>query len=123
MIGMDARTGKHLEGDAHLAQSVGDILSTPIGTRCGRRDYGSLLPELVDQPANPALKLRLYAATALALLRWEPRIAVQRVAIVQRVPGVVDVTVEGARTDQPQRNLRTRLTVPVASPSGLSVYA
>jgi uncharacterized protein len=123
MIGMDAATGKRLEGDAHLRQSIGDILTTPLGTRIGRREYGSLLLELVDQPANPALRIRLYAAVALALLRWEPRIALDRVGFRQIGAGAFEVEIEGRRTDQPRPNLRTRLTVPVASPGGLPVYA
>ena len=51
MIGTHAATGKRLEGNAHLAQSIADILTTPLGTRLMRHDYGSLLPELIDQPA------------------------------------------------------------------------
>lgn len=49
MNGMDRRTGRLIEGDAHLAQSVADILTTPVGSRLQRRTYGSLLPELLDQ--------------------------------------------------------------------------
>ncbi|WP_313539745.1 GPW/gp25 family protein [Sphingomonas sp.] len=120
---MNAATGKPLEGEAHLAQSVARILSTPIGSRVGRRDFGSLLPELVDQPANPASRIRIFAATALALKRWEPRIKVTRVALEQPQPGVAIVVVEGTRTDSPRATLRTRLTVPLASRGGLTVYA
>ncbi len=123
MRGMNAATGKPLEGEAHLAQSVARILSTPIGSRVGRRDFGSLLPELVDQPANPASRIRIFAATALALKRWEPRIKVTRVALEQPQPGVAIVVVEGTRTDSPRATLRTRLTVPLASRGGLTVYA
>lgn len=123
MIGMDATTGKRLDGDAHLRQSIAKILSTPIGTRVGRRDFGSLLTELVDQPANPAGRIRIYAATALALQRWEPRLKVTRVALEQTGPGAFNVIVEGNRTDGAQPNLRTRITVPLASSSGLPVYA
>src|SRR3546814_12586651 len=43
MIGVDRATGQRLDGNDHLAQSIGDILSTPIGTRVMRRDYGSML--------------------------------------------------------------------------------
>jgi len=123
MRGMEAATGKPLEGDAHLAQSVGRILSTPIGTRVGRRDFGSLLPELVDQPANAASRIRIFAATALALKRWEPRIRVTRVALEQPEPGKATVIVEGTRTDQPRAAQRTRITVPLASRGGLTVTA
>ena len=50
MIGVDASTGRALDGMQHLGQSIGDILMTPMGSRVMRRDYGSLLTELIDQP-------------------------------------------------------------------------
>ncbi|WP_010546005.1 GPW/gp25 family protein [Sphingomonas elodea] len=120
---MSSATGKPLEGDAHLSQSVGRVLSTPIGSVPCLRDFGSLLSELVDQPANPASRIRIFAATALALKRWEPRIKVTRIALEQPAPGKATVIVEGTRTDQPRATLRTRITVPLASRSGLTVYA
>src|SRR5689334_3853401 len=67
MIGMDAATGKALDGNAHLAQSIGDILFTPLGSLIMRRDYGSMLFDLIDQPFNGATRLLIYASTALAL--------------------------------------------------------
>ncbi|MHA6717904.1 GPW/gp25 family protein [Sphingomonas sp. RS6] len=123
MRGMNAATGRPIEGDAHLAQSVAKILTTPIGARVGRREFGSLLHELVDQPANPASRILIFAATALALKRWEPRIAVTRVGLEQVAPGQATVVVEGLRTDRPRQTLRTRITVPLASRGGLTVYA
>lgn len=81
MKGMNARTGRPAEDLAHLAQSISDILTTPMGTRIERRDYGSLLPALIDQPFNDKTRLQLYGATATALMRWEPRIRVSRIAI------------------------------------------
>ena len=73
MPGMDAATGRPLDGIAHLRQSIRDVLTTPVGTRAGRREYGSRLPELVDRPMSPALLVDVYAAAAEALARWEPR--------------------------------------------------
>ena len=52
MLGMDAKTGRRLEGDDHLRQSIADILTTPIGSRVLRRDYGSMLLDLIDQLGN-----------------------------------------------------------------------
>jgi phage baseplate assembly protein W len=77
--GINHTTGKHLTGAEHLKQSIRDILTTRIGTRCMRRQYGSRLPELVDNPMGEALKVELYAATAEALARWEPRFRLDRV--------------------------------------------
>lgn len=81
MAGMNRSTGRASDGLAHIQQSVSDILTTPIGSRVMRRDYGSLLPELIDQPLNEATLLRAYAAAVIAILRWEPRI---RVRTIQR---------------------------------------
>ncbi len=79
--GMSRDNGTQLSTDEHLRQSIRDILTTPLGTRLMRRDYGSLLPFLIDSPANDATKLRLMAATATALIRWEPRIKVSKVSL------------------------------------------
>lgn len=79
MIGVDATTGKHLDGLAHLRQSIRDILTTPLASRVMRRDYGSRLFELVDRPLTPGLLTEMYAATAEALARWEPRFHLEQV--------------------------------------------
>ena len=50
MIGLAATTGRTITGAAHLAQSIADVLTTPIGSRVMRREYGSLLPDLIDDP-------------------------------------------------------------------------
>lgn len=81
MAGMSRTTGRALGGFDHLRQSIQDILTTPVGTRVHRRDYGSRLPRLVDRPINKALVSDLVAATAEALDRWEPRLKLERVNI------------------------------------------
>ena len=95
MIGLDASTGKQLSGLAHLRQSVGDILTTPIGTRVMRRDYGSRLYRLVDAPMNDATRLDMMAATYEALEIWEPRLTVDQVSVEMPEPGGVVVSIEG----------------------------
>lgn len=81
MAGMSRTTGQALGGFDHLRQSIQDILSTPVGSRVHRRDYGSMLPRLVDRPINESLVSDLVAATAAALDRWEPRLRLERVNI------------------------------------------
>lgn len=81
MAGMSRTTGTALGGFDHLRQSIEDILTTPVGTRVHRRDYGSMLPRLVDRPINQSLVSDLVAATAAALDRWEPRLRLERVTI------------------------------------------
>ena len=113
MRGMSAITGAPIDGLAHLQQSIADILTTPVGSRVMRRDYGSQLPQLIDQPYNNATRIRLYAAIATALMRWEPRVRLTRVAIdIGAEPGAVVVTLEGTRTDTPTAST-VGLTVPL----------
>lgn len=81
MIGTSATTGKHVSGIDHLRQSISDILTTPIGSRVMRRDYGSRLFELVDAPMNDATRVDMIAATAEALTTWEPRVTVDEVSV------------------------------------------
>ena len=95
MQGIDAATGKHIEGIAHLHQSIRDILTTPIGSRVMRRDYGSRLFELVDRPSTPALMMELYAATAEALAKWEPRFKLTDVAAESVAEGRIALTLTG----------------------------
>ena len=80
---MNRTTGQRLDAVAHLRQSIGDILSTPIGSRVMRREYGSLVPALIDKPDNLATQTRFFAAAASALMRWEPRLKVDRMAITR----------------------------------------
>ena len=114
MIGTNNQTGKSLSGDAHLAQSIGDILSTPLGTRPMRRDYGSLLFELIDHPINGAVRMLMHAATAIALRRWEPRLQLTRVSLAgEPAGGKLTIRIEGKRTDLPAANQLQTLTIPV----------
>jgi len=95
MRGVDALTGKSLAGIDHLRQSVRDILSTPIGSRVLRRDYGSQLFQLIDAPLNRSTVMDLYAATADALQRWEPRFRLASVKAQMSTPGVVVLDLSG----------------------------
>lgn len=80
-IGMNVATGRSVNDLEHLKQSINQILTTPIGTRIERRAFGSLLPELIDQPLNDYLRIQLYAATATALATYEPRLKLTRVQL------------------------------------------
>ncbi|EHT4158627.1 GPW/gp25 family protein [Escherichia coli] len=65
--GMNNTSGKVITDIDHLRQSVRDILLTPQGSRIARREYGSLLSALIDQPQNPALRLQVMSAVYVAL--------------------------------------------------------
>lgn len=112
MTGMAVTTGRELSGIEHLAQSVADILTTPIGSRIQRRDYGSMLFDLIDQPLNGSTRLLLFAATALAIARWEPRIRLRRVGITGGADGAVSLSLEGDLADL-TANSHVLLSVPI----------
>lgn len=95
MIGTNATTGKALTGVDHLRQSIADILTTAIGSRVMRREYGSQLPALVDAPMNRSTMMDIMAATVDALDRWEPRIRVTQVVPSVTVAGRVSISLEG----------------------------
>lgn len=101
MPGMNATTGRQLNDIEHLRQSVTDILTTPIGSRVMRRDYGSLLPELIDKPLNGATALRAYSATVIALMKWEPRLRIERISrsVSEAHPSRLLLTLHATRTD------------------------
>lgn len=115
MRGTNALTGRPLTGDDHLRQSIADVLMTPLGSRVMRRDYGSLLPELLDQPWGGVTLLRLYAAAAMALMRWEPRIGVRKVTVTAdtQTPGAFVMDIEGDRVDELGRTSLARFTLPL----------
>lgn len=111
MSGMSAETGRAMSENEHIRQSVRDILTTRIGTRVKRRDYGSIVPDLIDQPGNPANRLRLMAATVVAVARWEPRILVRRAVVDVRMDGQVTVDMEAVRRNGPRIGENLSLSV------------
>lgn len=95
MQGMSAQSGQALTGIDHLKQSIRDILTTPIGTRVMRRDYGSRIPELVDAPLNRGTLVQIYAAAADALAQWEPRFSLTNIKASEVAAGSVSIDLEG----------------------------
>lgn len=101
--GVNRQTGQLMTEAAHIAQSIGDILSTPIGTRVMREDYGSLVPELIDHPQTPALDLKLMSAAFMAIVRWESRIKPTHMLLsAVNANGQRDLIMQATRTDGPQ---------------------
>lgn len=95
MIGVDRRTGQPLSGIEHLRQSIEDILSTPLGSRRMRPEYGSKLRRFVDLPVNDGWKSAVQAEVARALGRWEPRLKLERVRVVAVVAGQITFQLTG----------------------------
>ena len=79
---IDKNTGRSLQTEQQsIQQSLQDIITTPIGSRVMRREYGSLLFELQDQPINDSLVLKCYSAIYSAVSRWEDRVSITQIAM------------------------------------------
>lgn len=118
MTGLSSSDGRGLDplGDDYLRRSIADNLTTPIGGRVMLRDYGSWIPELVDRPLNDLTRLQIYAATALALLRWQRRARLKRVRLI-RDAARVTLSLELIRTDRP-RPAPLSVRIPLAMAGG-----
>lgn len=113
---MDRVTGRALSDQDHIAQSIGDILGTPVGTRVMRRDYGALLFELVDLPMNGATRLLALSAAAMAIARWEPRVAVTRLGWAgDFAAGQAAISLTAQVTAAGSANALARMTIPLAA--------
>ncbi|EFO4691000.1 baseplate assembly protein [Shigella dysenteriae] len=110
-LGMNRATGESISDVDHISQSIGDILRTPIGSRVMRRDYGSLLASMIDQPQTPALELQIKVACYMAVLKWEPRVILSSVTTERNFDGQMLVTLTGQHTDTGQQ---LSLTIPVS---------
>ena len=108
-LGMNQQDGTRLTELDHMRQSVRDILLTPVGSRLMRREYGSLIPNLMDEAQNRATRLRVMAATYGALCRWEPRIRLTTINITSASDGSMVVDLSGVCTDGGPVNLSVGL--------------
>ncbi|MNE45936.1 Lysozyme [compost metagenome] len=95
MIGLNRRTGESISGLDHLRQSIEDILTTPLGSRRMRPEYGSKLRRYVDMPVNEGWKSAVQAEVARALGRWEPRLRLERVVVTSVLDGQIGMTLTG----------------------------
>ncbi len=110
-LGMNRNTGRAITDAEHIRQSVGDILRTPVGSRVMRRDYGSLLSAMIDQPQTPALELQIKVACYMAILKWEPRITLMSITTERQFDGKMIVNLTGQLKDTGES---LSLTLPVS---------
>jgi phage baseplate assembly protein W len=84
-----------VEGDEDVRQSIRIILGTNLGERI-RMDFGSGIQAFVFEPISTTTLTLLRARVEEALVRWEPRIDVERVeaSLPERTAGRVDVSID-----------------------------
>lgn len=67
--------------ESSIQMSVARILSTPVGSRVFRRDFGSSLKGLLFQPMDSVTVEMIRSEINRAISRWENRLLLQNVAI------------------------------------------
>lgn len=65
--GMDRVTGRLIGGIPYLWQRLSDVISTPIGSLVGRRDFGSRLFELLDRNVDSEFHMDAFVRLAEAI--------------------------------------------------------
>lgn len=100
--GMNPDSTGLLTDTDQLWNSVRDVLTTPLGSRVMRRDYGSLIPELLDEPQNEVTRLQCMSAAVIALTQWEPRVSLNGINISYSKDGAVTAELVGIITETMQ---------------------
>ena len=93
---MNITTGTDISEIDHLKQSISNILTTPIGSRTMRRDYGSNLFNKIDHPVNGELIAEIYLDIVESLFIWEPRFELDQVAVQNIENGKITIDLEGS---------------------------
>lgn len=114
-IGLNATTGQQLADLEHIRQSLRKILTTPIGSRIMRRDFGSLIPDLIDKPLNGKTYMQVMAASVMAVSAWEPRVELNSVTLQQQggEASALIVDLDLTRRDGPSAGQRSKLQIPL----------
>lgn len=92
MVGIDRHTGKMIAEPEHIRQSIEVILTTPVGTRVMRGEFGV---EYLDKTGKPKVDFpqKVIELEALrALTAYEPRIkdvAIEVTVLDQRLQAIV----------------------------------
>ena len=108
---MNVNTGKAISEIAHIKQSITNILTTPVGSRIMRRNYGSRLFERIDQPINGELIAEIYSDIVEAISTWEPRFEVEQVTLQSIDKGKIVIDLEGSFVKDGQKIVLENISI------------
>lgn len=98
MAGIDRHTGKVIDNLVSAYQGVEVALSTRIGSRTMRREFGGGVVELLGRAVTPHLFAAWQQLVGTAIDLWEPRFRVRRPLVKGSVEqirlGQVGLTIE-----------------------------
>jgi hypothetical protein len=79
-VGNDGRVGWS-EGEDNVSENIRIILLTEPGERLRRPGFGAGLRQYLFEPNNPGTRQRIRESIEDALVRWEPRVSLESVAV------------------------------------------
>ena len=95
-VGLNAATGKTLEGWPHVVQSLNEIFHTRFGDRVVREWFGSFVPALLGRQLNDQEVPPILIAFASAVDQFEPRFRIKKITIVKASrDGTLGVRLQG----------------------------
>lgn len=96
MAGVNAETGKPLEGYAHVEQSLAKIITTPQGQRVMREWFGNPGLRLLGENATEKTILQWFTIVYMLVELFEPRYRIRRFVVedITRL-GFTDFRMEG----------------------------
>ncbi len=97
---MNAQTGQWLTLTEHINQCIEKIFGTLKGTRIELRDFGSVVPALIDQVPTPTRLMQTRAALVMGIMQWERRLRIERIDLTP-AEGGLDIDIQGRVNDQP----------------------
>jgi hypothetical protein len=81
-IKVNAKGGlSYSAGPERIQDAIWIVLSTSLGERLMRPDFGAGVHDYVFQPNSDVIRTRLQSAVNGALLKWEPRIELTNVNV------------------------------------------
>lgn len=86
------------EEHVRIKSAIYLILTTPLGVRFRRPDFGSMVPYMVHQLINEVFISELRMHTETALVKWEPRVIFQDLVVdtAERSNHIVSLTISYA---------------------------
>ena len=95
---MSRQNGVSISELESIQQSIQDIVTTPLGSRVMRRDYGSIIPDLIDQPMSDVLKVKIFSAIYTPVTRREERISIESMKVSDVYSGGLQLDLEAVHT-------------------------
>ncbi|MFX7294381.1 GPW/gp25 family protein [Acinetobacter baumannii] len=95
---MSRNSGSLITEIESIKQSIEDIVTTPLGSRIMRREYGSIVADLIDQPMSEVLKVKIYSAIYTPVSRWEKRISIENLKISDVFSNGLQLDLEAVHT-------------------------